>query len=284
MKTRSIYHCQSKSIKVIILKKQNTITFLLSISLVLFFYLLAPAYAEAAAKIRIDPANQKVSSGDTFTIDIRAEDVKNLLGWQFDITFDPNMIEFVQINEGQFLQSKGKTLFISGSSKQGAVRNIAASLLGNDGVDGSGIIATAHFKLTKKGSAKLDLENHLFSDPSAHPIVHSAENGGVNLSQEELLDQTEGASGSSAQDTNEDADSLDSKSSKSTAENGSSASSSSNGSNDSSKNDKDSKDKTDENRTNTAKGAWWILVIGVLITVVPLAVLYYLKRRRVKMK
>jgi len=254
----------------------------------LFFCLIIPAYAEAAAKIKIDPANQKVSSGDAFSVDIRAEDVKNLLGWQFDIAFNPDMIEFVKVTEGPFLKSKGKTLFISGSKKQGAVRNIAASLLGNDSVSGSGVIATVYFKLAKRGSAKLDLENHLFSDPAAQPIAHSVENGGVNLSQEELLDQTEGTiNGSSTQDSNTDTDSVDSKSSKGTTENGSSASSSDDNTDDSSENDKNVKDKENKdktNNTNTRKGAWWIVVIGVLVTVIPLTVLYYLKRRRVKAK
>lgn len=269
------------------MKKKKTVTFLLlSISLILFLWLIAPACA-AAAKIKIDPANQKVGSGDTFSVDIRTEDVKDLLGWQFDIAFDPNMIEFVQVNEGPFLKSKGKTLFISGSKKQGAVRNIAASLLGNDGVNGSGVIATVHFKLTKKGPAKLDLENHLFSDPAAQPIVHSVENGGVNLSQEELQHQMEGTvDGSSAPDNNIDADSVDSKSSKTELENGSSADSSDDNNNkNSAKDDKNAKDKGSEDKTDNAnakKGAWWILIIGVLVTVIPLVVLYYLKRRRLK--
>jgi len=271
------------------LKKKKLDTFLLlSIFIILFLFLIAPVYAEAAAKIKIDPANQKVGSGDTFSVDIRAEDVKNLLGWQFDIVFDPIMIEFVKVTEGPLLKSKGKTLFISGSKKQNAVRNIAASLLGNDGVSGSGVMATVYFKLTKKGSAKLDLENHLFSDPAAQPIAHNVENGGVNLSQEELLDQTEGTTnGSSTQDSNTDTDSVDSESSKGTTENGSSASSSDDNTDASSKNDKNAKDKENKdktNNTNARKGAWWIVVIGVLVTVTPLTVLYYLKRHRLQNK
>ena len=36
--------------------------------------------------------------------DVSAEKVTDLAGWQFDITFDPDVLEAVEVNEGDFLK------------------------------------------------------------------------------------------------------------------------------------------------------------------------------------
>ena len=54
--------------------------------------------------------------GDTFTLNVRAENVSDLAGWQFDIAFDPTVLEAVDVTEGNFLKTNGgSTFFQSGS-------------------------------------------------------------------------------------------------------------------------------------------------------------------------
>ena len=45
-----------------------------------------------------------IHAGDTFTLSIRAENVFDLAGWQFDIAFDPAALEAIEVSEGNFLK------------------------------------------------------------------------------------------------------------------------------------------------------------------------------------
>ena len=57
-----------------------------------------------------------IHTGDTFTLDIRAENITDLAGWQFDIAFDPTILEAVDVSEGDFLKDgRWNTFFQSGS-------------------------------------------------------------------------------------------------------------------------------------------------------------------------
>ena len=48
-----------------------------------------------------------VRVGDTFTVRVNAEKVTDLAGWQFDLTFNPDVLEVVEVNEGDFLKTDG---------------------------------------------------------------------------------------------------------------------------------------------------------------------------------
>ena len=52
---------------------------------------------------------------DTFTLDISAENVFDMAGWQFDIAFDPAILEAISVSEGNFLKTGGTTFFQGGS-------------------------------------------------------------------------------------------------------------------------------------------------------------------------
>ena len=43
-----------------------------------------------------------IHTGDTFTLDISAETVFDMAGWQFDIGFDPTILETIDVSEGDF--------------------------------------------------------------------------------------------------------------------------------------------------------------------------------------
>ena len=54
-----------------------------------------------------------IHTGDTFTLDIRAENIFDLAGWQFDIDFDPAILEAISVTEGNFLKAGGCKHFLS---------------------------------------------------------------------------------------------------------------------------------------------------------------------------
>ncbi len=45
--------------------------------------------------------NQELFSGETYSVDFRASDFKDLLGYQFTLEYDPNQLTFVDIQQGQ---------------------------------------------------------------------------------------------------------------------------------------------------------------------------------------
>ena len=106
-----------------------------------------------------------VHVGDTFTFDVRAESVSDLAGWQFDIAFDPAILEAIDLSEGDFLKTDGgATFFQSGhiDNAAGKITELKSALLSDRGVNGSGTILQVRVKAKSDGETSLALQNFLF--------------------------------------------------------------------------------------------------------------------------
>ena len=101
---------------------------------------------------------------DTFTVDISAKDVYDLAGWQFDITFDPTILEAISVSEGNFLKTSGTTLFQSGTidNAAGKITGLSAARLSTQGVTGTGTLVQVTFKAKLGGETELALDNFEF--------------------------------------------------------------------------------------------------------------------------
>ena len=103
--------------------------------------------------------------GDTFTFDIRAENVSDLAGWQFDIAFDPTALEALAVSEGDFLKSNGGSTFLQGGrvdNSAGKITGLNAALLSDSGASGSGTILHVQFKAKSEGETSVALQNFVF--------------------------------------------------------------------------------------------------------------------------
>ncbi len=98
---------------------------------------------------------------DTFTLDIRAESVFDMAGWQFDIAFDPAALEAIDVSEGDFLKMGGTTLFQSGTinNTAGKIEGLSAIRLSTQGVSGTGTLLQVRFKAKSDGDTRLVLQN-----------------------------------------------------------------------------------------------------------------------------
>ena len=106
-----------------------------------------------------------ISLGETFTLDITAENVHDLEGWQFDVVFNPNALEAVKVNEGDFLKSDGgATIFQSGriDNAVGKITGLIAGRLSDNGATGSGSLLQVRFKAKSESETELALENFEF--------------------------------------------------------------------------------------------------------------------------
>lgn len=107
---------------------------------------------------------------ETLTVQIRAAKVKDLYGIQFDVKYNPEVLEYVGITEDDYLGTGEVDTFwsIPDSGTSGVLRNIAGTRLNmpgseeeNVGVDANGYLLLIDFKLKKPGRANLKIENVL---------------------------------------------------------------------------------------------------------------------------
>ncbi len=108
-----------------------------------------------------------IHTGDTFTLDISAENVFDMAGWQFDIAFDPAVLEAINVTEGNFLKTDGGTTFFQGGSidnANGKITGLSAIRLSDPGVSGTGPLLQVRFKAKLAGETELALHNFQFGD------------------------------------------------------------------------------------------------------------------------
>ncbi len=111
--------------------------------------------------------------GDTFTLDIRAENITDLAGWQFDIAFDPTVLEAVNVSEGNFLKTDGGATFFQGgtiNNTAGKITGLSAARLSAQGATGTGSLLKVNFKAKSGGETKLTLQNFQFGSVTGDSI------------------------------------------------------------------------------------------------------------------
>ena len=102
-----------------------------------------------------------IGSGGSFTLSFSAEKVTDLAGWQTDITFDPAVLEAVEVSEGDFLKSGGeRTFFLRGiiDNTAGKITSISAARL-SGGVNGTGTLLSVTFTAKADGETRVAFSN-----------------------------------------------------------------------------------------------------------------------------
>ena len=111
--------------------------------------------------------------GDTFTLDLSARNVIDLAGWEFDIAFDPTVLEVVEVNEGNFLKTDGGTTFFQKGTidnATGKITELSSARLSEDGVSGKGTLLSVIFTAKTAGQTQLKLENFQLAAITGVPI------------------------------------------------------------------------------------------------------------------
>ena len=114
--------------------------------------------------------------GDTFTFDVRGENVSDLAGWQFDIAFDPAILEAVDVSEGDFLKTDSGTTFFQGGridNTAGKITGLIAGRISEGGVSGSGSVLQVRFKAKSESETELALGNFEFGSNTGENIPAS---------------------------------------------------------------------------------------------------------------
>ena len=111
--------------------------------------------------------------GDTFTLNIHAENIADLAGWQFDIAFDPAILEAINATEGNFLKTDGGTTFFQSGTidnATGKITGLNAARLSTQGVNGTGTLLQVQFKANAAGETELALHKFEFAASTGDSI------------------------------------------------------------------------------------------------------------------
>ena len=115
-----------------------------------------------------------IHTGETFTLDILAEDIIDLAGWQFDIAFDPAVLEAINVSEGDFLKKDGGTTFFQSGSidnATGKITGLSTARLSTQGVTGTGVLVQVRFKAKSRGETELALHKFQFGSTTGDTIA-----------------------------------------------------------------------------------------------------------------
>ena len=123
-----------------------------------------------------EPTSVRV--GDPFTLHIGAEKVTDLAGWQFDLTFEPDVLEAIAINEGDFLKTEGGTTFFQKgtiNNTAGKITGVSSVLISASGISGTGTLLSVTFTAKVEGETQIALRNFELASISGAviPFAHS---------------------------------------------------------------------------------------------------------------
>jgi hypothetical protein len=146
--------------------------------------ILVGSLASAQAVISIDPTTQTTSTGSVVTVDVAISNVSDLYAYQFDLSFNPSVLQAVSSSEGPFLAGGGSTFFIPGTNDNlaGTVFATADTLLAPiSGVNGSGELAIFTFDAIGAGTSTFTIQNETLLNSGLNVISDLTKTGSVTV-------------------------------------------------------------------------------------------------------
>lgn len=140
--------------------------------------------SSATPIVSISPAGANVSVGSSVSFDVTISNVTDLFAFQFDLVFNPLVLNASSVLEGGFLGTGGSTVFAAGTIDNvlGTVSSVTDSLVGPvSGVSsvGPAVLASTKFVATAFGVSSIDIFNILLLDSNLDIINFQAVNGTV---------------------------------------------------------------------------------------------------------
>jgi general secretion pathway protein D len=116
---------------------------------------------QAGVAVSLSPASLEVNVGGNAALNVMVADAADLFGYQFDISYDPNVLQLSEIQPGTFLSDSGKerTFCLNYTATPGLIKNIACTKIGATGMKGSGLLNTISFKALASGNSDVKLSN-----------------------------------------------------------------------------------------------------------------------------
>jgi hypothetical protein len=150
----------------------------------LAFICSSPSFASSIPALSVDPPISTVTAGSGFTVDVNISNVTDLYDFQFDLTFDPEVLQASNVTEGTFLSDAGSTFFLPGliDNVGGSISFNADTLLSAiPGASGSGTLAQFDFTALASGTSDLTISNEILQDSTGAIVTDTTASGTVTV-------------------------------------------------------------------------------------------------------
>lgn len=145
-------------------------------------FLIAPVLN--ADVMSVGSATESLASN--FDIPVTISGATDLYAFQFDLSFDPEILQLQSVTEGPFLPSGGSTFFVPGTidNVAGTATFNADTLIGSiPGVVGDGTITFLNFTAVGNGTSALNLANVILLDSNLNELSFTTTSGQVMVGQ-----------------------------------------------------------------------------------------------------
>ena len=135
-------------------------------------------------RIRLEPADLLVDLNETFVVQVMIEAAADLGGFQFDLTYDPSILQVQEAVVGDFLESTDRSAVPVGpevDNAEGWAAFGAASFGSGPGPSGAGVLATITCIARGGGSTVLHLQEVQVLDTALSVQPITAEDGRVTV-------------------------------------------------------------------------------------------------------
>jgi hypothetical protein len=139
---------------------------------------------EGDVKLYLQPSSSSAAVGETVTLSVMVSGVNDLYGFQFDINYNPDVVEVKEVKEETFLNNngKGRSFCVSSDmSTAGSVKHVVCTRLGEGSVNGSGVLETLTFKTIEAGTSEINLSRVKLADSRANDIEFTSTNGNIEV-------------------------------------------------------------------------------------------------------
>ena len=130
-------------------------------SMLTLIYNLTIAHASPDTILYIEPASvvdPALTPGSSFTVDVMVSDVEFLFAWQVNMTFNSEVLNFINVTEGDFLASQPDGTFGTQKTRTSSAIFGWSTIGYYQGISGSGVLATVEFEVVAEGESLLKIE------------------------------------------------------------------------------------------------------------------------------
>mgnify|MGYP001093811619 CR=1 FL=1 len=145
-------------------------------------YIAGTILVKAQAVLYVNPQNNAVTVGQSFTVNITILDVANLYGYEFELKYNTTILNMLNITEGDFLKQSGNTFFYPEINSTEGYAYVVSMLLGDiPGVNGNGTLVAITFEAVAEGTSSIDLHDTKLRDSQPKPIPHLTVDGSAEV-------------------------------------------------------------------------------------------------------
>lgn len=127
--------------------------------------------------------NPQLTPCNNFTVNVTILQATDLQKWQLSIIYNKNILNVVNVIEGQFLRNAGSTAFnfeIQNNFNETHGRVTAICSLETSGVTGNGTLVSLIFHVISLGNTTLSFDEVFLFDSTSYPIPYSKFDGYFN--------------------------------------------------------------------------------------------------------